>query len=105
VLRLLLNRRCGVSIRNGAPLYMHLIRPIMDYACPVWRSAALKNVRMLQMIKSKCIRLATGALWYVGSWDIHEDLPTLFFADHIRALTESFESKLSDARNSLFHQL
>jgi hypothetical protein len=36
---------------------------------------------------------------------IHEDLGVPFFADHIRALTESFDSKLADAGNPLVRQL
>ena len=28
----------GLSIRNGVLLYMQLIRHMMDYACPAWRS-------------------------------------------------------------------
>jgi hypothetical protein len=41
----LLNRRTELSIRNGVLLYKQLIRPIMDYACPVWRSALHTHVR------------------------------------------------------------
>jgi hypothetical protein len=40
VLGCLLNRRSGLSIRNGVLLYKQLIRPVMDYACPIWRCAA-----------------------------------------------------------------
>jgi hypothetical protein len=40
VLGPVLNRRSGLYIRNGVLLYRQLIRPMMDYACPVWRSAA-----------------------------------------------------------------
>jgi hypothetical protein len=36
---------------------------------------------------------------------IHEDFGLPFFADHIRALTESFDSKLADAGNPLVRQL
>ena len=35
----LLNRS-DLSIRNGVLLYKQLIRPLKDYACPAWRSAA-----------------------------------------------------------------
>jgi hypothetical protein len=35
VLGPLLNRRSGLSIRNGVLLFRQLIRPMMDYACPV----------------------------------------------------------------------
>jgi len=36
---------------------------------------------------------------------MHEDLVVPLSADHIRALTTSFESKLADVRNSLVWQL
>jgi hypothetical protein len=41
----------------------------------------------------------------MNSRQIHEDLGVRFFADHFRALTESFDSKLADAGNPLFRQL
>jgi hypothetical protein len=37
-----------------------------------------------------CLRLATGAPWYVSNRQIPEDLGVPLFADHIRALTASF---------------
>ena len=57
------------------------------------------------MLQSKCLRLATGAPWYVSNRQIHEDLGFPVFADHIRALTESFDSKLADVGNPLVRQL
>jgi len=78
---------------------------MMDYACPAWRSAARSNVRRLQVLLSKCLRLATGAPWYVSNRQIHEDLGVPLFADHITALTESFDSKLADVGNPLVRHL
>jgi hypothetical protein len=101
----LLNRKSDLSVRNGVLLYKQLVRPMMDYACPAWRSAARCHVRKLQVVKSKCLRLATGAPWYVSNWQIHEDLGVPLFADHIRALTASFDSKLADVGNPLVRQL
>ena len=43
---------------------------------------------------SPCPRLATGAPWYIGNRHIDEDLVVLFFADHIRALNESFDKDI-----------
>jgi hypothetical protein len=43
--------------------------------------------------------------WYISNTQIHEDLGVPSFADHIRALTESFDSKLADAGNPLVRQL
>jgi len=87
----LLNRKCDLSVRNGVLLYKQLIRPLMDYACPSWRSAARSHVRRLQVLQSKCFRLATGAPWYVSNRQIHEDLGVPLLADHFRALTENFD--------------
>jgi len=78
---------------------------MMDYACPAWRSAACTHVRRLQVLQSKCLRLATGAPWYVSNRQIHEDLAVPLFADHIRALTANFDTKLADVGKHLVRQL
>ena len=91
----LLNRKSDLSLRSGVLLYKQLIRPKMDYACQAWRSAAGTHVRRLQVLQSKCLRLVSGAPWYVGNRQI-QDVGVPLFADNIRALTESFDSKLAD---------
>jgi len=101
----LLNRKSDLTARNGVLLYNQLVRPMMDYACPAWRSATRSHVRRLQVLKSKCLRLATGAPWYVSNRKIQEDLGVPLFSDHITALTASFDSKLADAGNPLVRQL
>jgi hypothetical protein len=55
----------------------------------------------------KCYKTIVFALvlWYVSNRQIHEDLGISFFADHIRALTDSFDSKLADAGNPLVRKL
>jgi hypothetical protein len=97
----LLKRKSDLSIRNGDLLYKRLICSMMDYACPVWRSAAHTHVRRLQVLQSKCLCLAAGAPWYVSNRQIHEDLGVPLFADHNRALPANFDSKLADMGNPL----
>ena len=70
----LLNRKSDLSVRNAVLLYKQLIHPMMNYACPAWRSTASTHVRRLQVSQSKCLRLATGDPWYISSRQIHEDL-------------------------------
>jgi len=101
----LLNRKSDLSVRNRVLLYKQLIRPLMDYVSPACKSAAHSNVQKLQVLQSKCLRLATGAPWYISNRQIHEDLGIPLFADHIRALTESFNSRLADVGNPLVQQL
>jgi len=101
----LLNSKSDLFIRNGVLLYKQLIRPMMDYACPAWKSAARSHDRGLQVLQSKCVRIDTGAPWYVSNRQIPEDVGVPFFADHIRDLTESFDSKLADVGNPLIRQI
>ena len=46
----LLNRNSDLSVRNGVLLYKQFILPMMDYACPAWKSAARTHVRILQVL-------------------------------------------------------
>jgi hypothetical protein len=101
----LLNSKSDLSVRNGVLLFKQLISPMMDYACPAWRSAARTHVRRLQVLQSKCLSLATCDPWYVRNRRIHEDLGVPLFADHIRALTANFDSRLADVGNPLVQQL
>jgi hypothetical protein len=99
------DRRCSLSIRNGVLLYKQLIRPMMDYAYPVWRSAAHSHIKKLQILQSKCLRIATNSPRYIGNKQIHDYLGVPYFADHIRQLTERFDSKLADVGNLLVAQI
>jgi hypothetical protein len=105
VLGCFLNRRSGVSIRNGVLLYKQPTRPMMDYACPIWRCAARSYVEQLQVLQSKRLRIAIGAPWYISNRQIHEDLGVPFFEEHTRALTESYDSKLAGVENPSVRQL
>jgi len=77
----------------------------MDYACPAWRSVARSHVRRLQVLQSKCLRLATGAPWYVINRQIHKDRGVPLFADQLRTLTTSYDSKLHGAGNPVVRHL
>jgi len=77
----------------------------MDYTCPVWRSSARSHFGKLQVFQAKCLRIATSAPWYIGNRRIHDDLGVPYFIDHIRSLTERFDSKLADVVNPLVMQL
>jgi len=101
----LLNKRSDLPIRNGVVLYKQVTRPLTDYACFAWRSAARTHVRRQQVLQSKCLRLVTGAHLYRSNRQIYEDLGVPLFADHIRALTASLDPRLADVGNPLVRQL
>ena len=86
-------------------LYKQLIRPMMDNAYSVWRSAARCHFKKLQVLQSKCFRIATNAPWYTGNRQIHDDLGVPYFSDYIRSVNDRFDSKLADLGNTLVEQL
>jgi hypothetical protein len=101
----LLNRRSGLSARSGLTLYRQLIRPMIDYACPVWRHSANNHFRRLQVLQSKCLRIIAGAPRYVSNLQLHEDLEAPNLVEHIRNLAQSFDSKIPDSENLLVRQI
>ena len=92
-------------IRNGLMLCRQLIRPIMDYACPVWGHAADSHLKRLQHVRSKCLRTIAGACSYVSNLQLHEDLEVPYIAEHIRNLAQSFDSKIPSAEELLVRRL
>jgi hypothetical protein len=99
------NRKSDLTVWNGVLLYKQFIRLMMDCVCPALRTAAPTHVRRLHVLQSKCLRLATGSHWYVTSRQNNEDLGVPLFADQIRAVTASFDSKLTDVRKALVRQI
>ena len=77
----------------------------MNYACPVWRSAALSNIKKMQVLQSKCFCVATNGPWCIGNRQSTGDLGVPYFSDHITFVTERFDSKLAELGNALFEQL
>jgi hypothetical protein len=74
----------------------------MDYACPTLWSSARIHVRRLQVLQSKCLRLATFASWYESNRQIQGDLGVPLFANHIRSLTASFAQSYLKWRNPYY---
>jgi len=90
----LCNKRSVLYIRNGVLLYKQLIRPVMEYACQVWSSPARSHVRKVQVLQSKCHRIATMAHWYVGNRQIHEDLGIPFFRRPHQGINQELRLKV-----------
>jgi hypothetical protein len=80
----LLYRKSDFFVKNGVLLYKLLIHLMMDYD-------ARSHNRRIQVFQSKCLRLVTGAPWYVSNRKIHEHLGVTLFADHVKDVNASFD--------------
>jgi hypothetical protein len=61
------------TIRNAVLLHKQLIRPVTNLACSICRSAARSYVQNLQVLQSKCLRIATNTPCYKSTriWGLH----------------------------------
>jgi len=66
VLGPLVNRKSDLSVGNGVLLNKQLIRLMIDYACPAWRPASRTDVRRVQVLQYKCLRLTTDTPWNIN---------------------------------------
>jgi hypothetical protein len=57
-----------IGLSDSVLLCKQLICPVIDYACPIWRSAAGTSDWKLQVLQSKCLSVATNAPWCVCWW-------------------------------------
>jgi hypothetical protein len=57
------------------------------------------------MLQSTWFRLVSSATSYLSNRQIHEDMGVPLFADHVRTVTASFDSRLTDVGNPLVRQL
>jgi hypothetical protein len=67
---------------------------MMDYVCPVWRFTARSHIRKLQVLQSKCLRIATKATSCTGNKQIRDDSGVPFLTDQIKSLRDSTRSEL-----------
>jgi len=87
-----LHQEWSSASQAAHPSYGGLRMPCLEVHC-------LLPYSKLQVLQSKCLRIAINAPWYIGKKQIHNDLGVPFFTDHIRYLTERFNSKLADVGN------
>jgi len=90
-----LHQEWSSAVQAGHPPYDGLLMPCLE-------AAAYCHIRKLQVLQSTCLCIATYGTWYIGNKQIDEDLGVPFFTNHIRSLTEKFDSsKLADAGKPL----
>lgn len=91
----LINKKSSLKTETGMLIYKSVIRPTMTYACPIWGNAAKSNIKILQTVQNKALRIIIKAPWFISNQQIHHELQIPSIKEHISKLSEDFFSTLS----------
>ena len=82
-------------------LYKAIIRPCMTYACPMWHTKAVSNIKKLQISLNKCLRVCLGRprRTHIDLQHNTAGIPVLI--DFIDKLTTTFSCSLPNHSNEL----
>ncbi|MGL4388073.1 MAG: RNA-directed DNA polymerase, partial [Brevinema sp.] len=88
------NRRSHLSRQNRIILYRALITPILLYAVPTWGNASPSNIKKLQTVQNKALKIIynTPLLTNLKKLHIEHSIPTIL--DNIIKFTEKFYDKI-----------
>jgi hypothetical protein len=61
----LLGRKSKLSKSNKLLIYKTILKPIWTYGIQLWGTASISNIEILELSKSKALRMILDAPWYV----------------------------------------
>ncbi|GBO43501.1 hypothetical protein AVEN_106286-1 [Araneus ventricosus] len=94
----LISRNSSLNF-NKALIYSAYLRRILIYASPIWASTARSNLRSIQVLQNKTLRMIANAMWYRRNIYIRNALNVPSFQQFIQKLAINFYGKLSDINN------
>lgn len=89
----LLNKKSKLNIKNKLILYSSCIRPIMLYACPVWKNAAKTHLNKLQIIQNKNLKIIYGLHRLYSTEQLHHEKKQKLIKDTIDIQSCNFSER------------
>lgn len=86
----LMNRRSKLSTKNKILMYKMLIRPIIIYGAPIWGNTCASNIRKLETIQSKILRMIAQVEPRTSNKVIRRKLGVSELYPEIKRLTSNF---------------
>lgn len=87
----LLNKSSPLNKKLKLLLYKQCVQPIMLYACPAWNSTNKNNIKKLQIIQNKCLRMA-----------LNKPIETPIYILHQEAGINEIETEIYNKSSSFF---
>jgi hypothetical protein len=96
-------KRCSASVDDLLQYYKSVIRPTIEYACPVWQSGLTNDQReRLESLQRRALRLISGSLDYEFFCCVYEIEPIGVRLDN---LAKSFFLKICDDNDCINYLL
>jgi hypothetical protein len=93
VLYPLLCRRSRLHVENKILIYKLAIRPILTYGLPALSEISKSQVKRLQIIQNKALKMILDRSHFEHTQVIHDDTNMPLMANFICKLTENFERR------------
>ena len=95
----LLNKYSALSMKAKRLLYTAIIKPIITNAAPVWCSASPTQIKHLQRIQNKCLRLVLSMDRYAKIDALHKKSGILTIQQHIhRTATKFYTTQIKNSK-------
>jgi len=101
----LLGRHSKLSLTNKLLLYKTVLRPIWTYGLELWGSAKPSNIKKIQSMQSKILRVITNSPFYISNLTLHTDLNIPFVSNLALSRYKAFHSRLLSHPNPHVHSI
>lgn len=88
-----------MNIRTKLRLYFSTIVPMMLYGCPSWGTTCNTNIKKLQILQNRCLKIILKAPWWSRTQWIHEELNVPMIEQQIKNRTASLLNKIDAIRH------
>lgn len=92
-----------MNLTNKRLLYTSLIRPAITYGSPCWSIATRTNLKHIEVIQNKTLRMITKAPWFVRNTILQNDLNIPPLPDFTNKLNTDFNNRMNESLNPLIN--
>jgi hypothetical protein len=105
ILHRLIRSKSTLPLKQKRQIYLSILRPMWTYGAQLFGTAKYSNIKTIQAFQSKFLRLATGAPYYVSSFQLHSDMRLPMVSEVVRWLYRRFHVSLQHHDNPLVQGL
>lgn len=101
----LIHRKSKLSTKNQLLCFKGILRPIMVYAAPLWYKASKTNIKKLQVIQNKTLKLIFNLPIRYSTHELHDEYNLDMFQNYIKKLADNFKSNCRSSQYRLINDL